>query len=152
MSERRQEEGIMALVNMNLVMWFNSKLRKGSYSRIFQYSASFCSLLASQVFVERNYAVNLTDEGRGKVIQIESMGKKIREKKQKILRKDLLLKGVLRMNFFFFIIHESYYFHSTRPRRDISFKLDIPGTQHPFSDTRVVQIKLRDIIPIAIVR
>lgn len=45
--------------------------------------------------VNRNCDVNLTNKERGKVVQIESMGKEVREKKKRYCEKDLLLKGVL---------------------------------------------------------
>lgn len=45
--------------------------------------------------VNRNCDVNLTNEERGKVVQIESMGKEVRERKKRYCEKDLLLKEVL---------------------------------------------------------
>lgn len=50
--------------------------------------------------VNRNCDVNLTNEERGKVVQIESMGKEVRERKKRYCEKDLLLKEVLE----FFVI------------------------------------------------
>lgn len=45
--------------------------------------------------VNRNCDVNLTNEERGKVVQIESMGKEVGERKKRYCEKDLLLKEVL---------------------------------------------------------